>query len=90
MAHLMLFELEGVSAEGDAFYWAERQKMTDLIRNRLFSYPGAAEASPPGLSTGLLAHGLLGAMYQLAKEWTHVGLMAHHLQAMGIGTWRPV
>lgn len=94
VARLTLFELDGVSAEVDAFHRAELQQTTDLIRDLLFPSAEGAGGSP--LSPDLLARGLLGAMFQLAKEWTHAGFdespetMARHLQAIGVGTWRQV
>ncbi|WP_161636052.1 TetR/AcrR family transcriptional regulator [Deinococcus phoenicis] len=96
VARLTLFEMEGVSAEVDAFHRADLQKTTNLIRDLLFSHSGPAEGSSPRLSPDLLARGILGAMYQMAKEWTHAGFdqtpetMARHLQAIGLGTGRQV
>lgn len=96
VARLTLFEMEGVSAEVDAFHRADLRKTTELIRDLLFARPGQGGAASPGLSPDLLARGLLGAMYQLAKEWTHAGFdetpetMARHLQVIGVGTWQQV
>lgn len=91
VARLTLFEMEGVSADVDAFYRADLQKSTDLIRGLMF---GADDDAPADLRPDLLARGVLGAMYQLAKEWTRGGftepseVMARHLVAIGVGVWR--
>lgn len=88
VARLTLFEMEGVSADVDAFYRADLQKSTDLIQELMLA---AARAAPADLRLDLLARGVLGAMYQLAKEWTRGGLteppevMARHLEAIGLG-----
>lgn len=89
VARLTLFEMEGVNAEVDEFLRAELQKTTELIRAMLF---GDASIGPAkDLDPGLLARGVLGALYQLAKEWTRSGfeqsveIMARHMQAIAQG-----
>ena len=88
VARLTLFEMEGMSADVDAFYRADLQKSTDLIQGLMLAAVGDAPAS---LRPDLLARGVLGAMYQLAKEWTRgefaepPEVMARHLEAIGLG-----
>ena len=89
VARLTLFEMEGVDAGVDDFLRAELQKTTELIRVLLF---GEALAGPvPELDPELLARGMLGALYQLAKEWTRAGFqqsdatMARHVRAIALG-----
>lgn len=92
VARLTLFEMEGVSADVDAFYRADLQKSTDLIRALMLTAVGDV---PADLRPDLLARGVLGAMYQLAKEWTRggfaepPGVMARHLKAIGLGVLAP-
>lgn len=89
VARLTLFEMEGVNAEVDEFLRAELQKTTELIQAMLFG--DTTTALPTGLDPELLARGVLGALYQLAKEWTHSGFaqseetMARHMQAIAEG-----
>ena len=68
-ARLVLFEIEGVSEAIDAVYRATLAEWSQLIEAMLFEPVRPAA----GLSTSLLATALMGAIYQLAKQWVQSG-----------------
>jgi AcrR family transcriptional regulator len=70
-ARLVLFELVGVSEALDPVYHAELRHSSELIGRLLFE--GPPQRSAQGLSTELLAAGVMGAVYELAKEWANSG-----------------
>jgi AcrR family transcriptional regulator len=71
VARLLLFELEGVSEQTNATVRQVLDESTDLIIEvickELPRSPGH------GLNAELLASGMMGAVYQLAKVWVHGG-----------------
>jgi AcrR family transcriptional regulator len=88
-ARLTLFEMEGVSASVDAHYAKELATTTDLLANALFS--GITPKGHAKLQAVILAQGIVGALYQIAKEWVRTDfalptdVMARHMQAIAIG-----
>jgi AcrR family transcriptional regulator len=66
-ARLLMFEIEGVSERADAAYRAEMRWSADLIRHRICA--GLPARAANGLNPDLLAAGVVGAVFQLAKEW---------------------
>lgn len=89
-ARLTLFEMEGVSPEVDEHLRTELEKSTTSIDELVFKQQPAKHSQP--LDSHLLARGLLGALYQLAKEWTRSGFdlpvstMVEHYVTLSIGT----
>jgi len=88
-ARLTLFEMEGVSPEVDRFLHLQLAKTASLIEEVAFA--DLPERPEQDLKTSLLAIGLMGALYQLAKEWTRTNFqwadqeLAHHIAALGVG-----
>jgi AcrR family transcriptional regulator len=88
-ARLTLFEMEGVSPEVDGFLRAQLAKTAAQIEQVVFGGPSSRPRH--GLHASLLAVGLMGALYQLAKEWTRTDFerpakeIARHLAALGVG-----
>lgn len=86
---ITLFEMEGVSAAVDAHYAKELAKSTQLFA-QWFLF-GAAKNSAGGLKADVLARGINGALYQIAKEWMRsdfdlpVDVMAYHMQNITVG-----
>lgn len=71
VARLLLFEMEGVSEATDAVMRQVLQEAADLI---LYEIGAGLPARPGGKLDGeLLAMGMMGAIYQLAKVWVHGG-----------------
>ncbi len=66
-ARLLLLEIEGASAQADAVYRAQLRASADFIRFKVCA--GLPDNAHNGLSPGLLATAMMGAIYQLAKEW---------------------
>jgi AcrR family transcriptional regulator len=66
-ARLLLLEIEGASAQADAVYRAQLRASADFIRYQVCA--GLPDNPHNGLSPGLLATAMMGAIYQLAKEW---------------------
>lgn len=88
-ARLTLFEMEGVSPVVDRFLHGQLAKTAVQIEEVVFS---ELRADPKhGLQPALLAIGLMGALYQLAKEWTRTDFklpaneIARHITALGAG-----
>ncbi|WP_342118578.1 TetR/AcrR family transcriptional regulator [Pseudoduganella sp. OTU4001] len=71
VARLLLFELEGVSEATNAVVRQVLRESSDLILHEM----GAGLPAKPGgkLDGELLAIGMMGAIYQLAKVWVHGG-----------------
>lgn len=71
VARLLLFEMEGVSEATDAVMRQVLREAADLILHEI----GAGLPARPGgkLDGELLAMGMMGAIYQLAKVWVHGG-----------------
>jgi AcrR family transcriptional regulator len=67
-ARLLLLEIEGASVQADAVYRAQLRASADFIRFKVCA--GLPDNPQNGLSPGLLATAMMGAIYQLAKEWT--------------------
>lgn len=88
-ARLTLFEMEGVSPVVDRFLHAQLAKTAVQIEEVVFS--GLHARTRQGLQPALLAIGLMGALYQLAKEWTRTDFklpakeIARHIAALGAG-----
>ena len=86
---IILFEMEGVSATVDAYYAQELAKSTQLFVEWFLS--GVKQNGSRNLKTHVLAQGILGALYQIAKEWMRsdfklpVGVMARHMQVVVVG-----
>lgn len=86
---IILFEMEGVSAAADAYYAQELQKSTQLFVE--WFLPRAKQNGTRTLKANILAQGILGALYQIAKEWMRsdfklpVNVMAHHMQVVVVG-----
>jgi AcrR family transcriptional regulator len=86
---VILLEMEGVSAMVDAHYASEIRHTTDLVTQWFFSAP-QPEASQP-LQASVMAQGIVGALYQIAKEWIRADLvqssedMARHMQVLLLG-----
>ena len=66
-ARLILFEVDGVSPRIDATYRTVLRATAGLIQNIIGK--GLPDPSVQGLSAELLAMGMLGAAFQIAKEW---------------------
>lgn len=85
-ARIMLLESEGVSERVNRVGDDEIRASTEMLRRYLFTAPLPAAAQPD-----LLALGILGAIYQLAKMWiTHPGVasveeMAVQVQLLCLG-----
>lgn len=86
---ITLFEMEGVSATVDAHYAQEMAKSAQLFDEWFLS---RVKRSGPGtLDSHVLAQGMIGALYQTAKEWVRsdqklsIDTMAHHAQVVVIG-----
>jgi hypothetical protein len=71
MARLTLFELESVSPFVEAFLRNELEKTASLIEE-LLTGTAPAPAVP-----SLVAIGVMGALYQLAKEWVRSAYRLH-------------
>jgi AcrR family transcriptional regulator len=70
-ARLLLIEIEGASERANATYRARLDISTDLIEHQIC---GGLPAKPAnGLSPRLLCGAMLGAIYQMAKDWTLSG-----------------
>ncbi|NVK42031.1 MAG: TetR/AcrR family transcriptional regulator [Oceanospirillaceae bacterium] len=67
-ARIVLFEMEGASRTTGEHLRAELEKAVALIVELHFE--ALASPAPSGLEPELLSRALLGAIYQLAKEWT--------------------
>lgn len=67
-ARLVLIEIEGASENANQVYRAQLRATSDLIRLAIFRE--LPDNPDNGLSLKLLATAVLGAVYQLAKEWT--------------------
>lgn len=86
---IILFEMEGVSAAVDAHYAQEMAKSTQLFADWFLSR--VVQSRPGTLTAYVLAQGMLGALYQMAKEWVRsnfklpVDTMAYHMQAVAMG-----
>lgn len=86
---IILFEMEGVSASVDLHYAQELAKSTQLFVE-WFLFRGKQNGSRT-LNAYVLAQGIIGALYQMAKEWMRsdfklpVDVMAHHMQVVTIG-----
>lgn len=91
-ARLSLFEMEGVNPEVDRFLHAQLAKSAAMIEEVGFSDLNTMSES--GLKPSLLAIGVLGALYQLAKEWVRTDfqlpakVVARHIASVGIGAIR--
>lgn len=89
IGRIILFEMEGVSATADAHYAQELEKSTQLFIVWFLSRVEMHTA--PGLKAELLAQGMLGALYQMAKEWMRsefelpVDVMAQHVRIIAAG-----
>ena len=70
-ARLVLIEIEGASENANQVYRAQLRSTSDLIRLTIFRE--LPDNPDNGLSLKLLATAVLGAVYQLAKEWTLSG-----------------
>lgn len=71
MARLTLFELEGVSADVERYMYAQWHQTAAMIERLLrVEEPDPATLVP---QPSLVAIGLMGALYQLAKEWVRSG-----------------
>lgn len=86
---ITLFEMEGVSAAVDAHYAQEIAKSTQLFVEWFLS--SVQQNSPSTLNAYVLAQGMMGALYQIAKEWVRsdfklpVDEVAHHMQVVAVG-----
>lgn len=86
---IILFEMEGVSAAVDAHYAQEIAKSTQLFVEWFLFL--VKQSSPSALNAYVLAQGMMGALYQIAKEWMRsdfklpVDVMAHHMQVVTVG-----
>lgn len=83
---VILFEMEGISVATDAYYARELGISTQLfVEWFLF---GAKENASGILKAHVLAQGMVGALYQIAKEWMRsdfnlpAEIMAHHVQCI--------
>ncbi|MBI3730187.1 MAG: TetR/AcrR family transcriptional regulator [Burkholderiales bacterium] len=85
---IILFEMEGVSATVDAYYAQELAKSTQLFVEWFLSRVKQNEAR--NLEAYVLAQGILGALYQIAKEWVRsdfklpVDVVTLHMQVVGV------
>jgi AcrR family transcriptional regulator len=88
-ARLILHEMEGVSALVDAHYANELAHTTELFVRWFF-----ADSKPKRRNTlqaTVLAQGMVGALYQIAKEWMRsefalpTDVVARHMQALAVG-----
>jgi AcrR family transcriptional regulator len=96
VARIVLFEMDGVSAATDATVRAALHTATDLIRQAICR---EMPADPRvDLDPELLASGVMGAVFQLAKVWVQSGYarppedIVRHCYAIFLGTiaqWRP-
>ena len=66
-ARLVLLEIAGARSRGDAAYRTEMARAADVLHRHICA--GLPEHPPNGLSPVLLMRGLLGAVYQMAREW---------------------
>ncbi len=66
-ARLVLIEIEGTSAQANALYRQRLRMSAEMIRIDMLD--GVPADPAKGLSAQVLATGMLGAVYQLAKEW---------------------
>jgi hypothetical protein len=88
---LILFEMEGVSTPVDAHYANELGKSTQLMIDWFLSAATKRRKNP--LRVELVAQGIIGALYQMAKEWMRSGfripadVMARHMQMIAVGTY---
>lgn len=86
---ITLFEMEGVSPAVDTYYAKEMAKSTRLFVE-WFLFRGK-EGNPGNLDAYVLAQAVIGALYQVAKEWMRsdfklpVDVMAHHMQVVTLG-----
>lgn len=86
---IILFEMEGVSAAVDAYYAQEMAKSTQLFVEWFLS--NGQQDSPSTLDPYVVAQGMLGALYQIAKEWMRsdfklpVDVVARHMQIVAVG-----
>ncbi|MFZ6774404.1 TetR/AcrR family transcriptional regulator [Undibacterium sp. SXout7W] len=86
---ITLFEMEGVSAAVDAYYAQEMAKSTQLFVEWFLSR--VKQNSHSTVKAYVLAQGMLGALYQMAKEWMRsdfklpVEVMTHHMQLVAVG-----
>jgi len=86
---IILFEMEGVSASVDMHYAGELAKSAQLFVE--WFLPRVEQNGPSTLSAYVLAQGIIGALYQMAKEWMRsdfklpVDVMAHHMQVVTVG-----
>ena len=62
---MILLEIEGASAQADAAYRTQLRASADFIRFQVCA--GLPDNPRNGLSPGLLATAVMGAIYQLAK-----------------------
>jgi hypothetical protein len=81
--------MEGVSAAVDAHYAQEMAKSTQLFVDWFLSR--VAQSGTGTLEPYVLAQGMLGALYQMAKEWVRsdfklpVDTMVQHIHAVAMG-----
>jgi len=86
---IALFEMEGVSATVDAYYAQEIAKSTQLFVDWFLS--GVQLNSPSTLNCYVLAQGIIGGLYQIAKEWMRsdfelpLDVMTRHMQVVVVG-----
>ncbi|MDE2419642.1 MAG: TetR/AcrR family transcriptional regulator [Gammaproteobacteria bacterium] len=86
---ITLFEMEGVSAAVDAYYAQEMAKSTQLFVEWFLSK--VKQDSPSTVNAYVLAQGMLGALYQMAKEWMRsdfklpIDVMTLHMQVVVVG-----
>jgi AcrR family transcriptional regulator len=66
-ARLVLLEIAGAGERGDAAYRTEMSRAADVVLR--YFVPLLPEHPSNGLSPLLLVRGLMGAVYQLAREW---------------------
>jgi AcrR family transcriptional regulator len=83
---VILFEMEGVCAEVDAHYANELAKSTQLCVDWFLS--SARKKRGAAIKAEVLAQGVIGALYQIAKNWMRSGFllsgeaMARHMQLL--------
>ena len=66
-ARLVLLEIAGARARGDAMYRKEMARAEDVLLQHVCA--GLPEHPSSGLAPVLLVRGLRGAIYQMAREW---------------------
>jgi AcrR family transcriptional regulator len=85
---ITLFEMEGVSAAVDAYYAQELSKSTQLFVE-WFLCSGKLD-SRGALNAYILSQGMIGALYQIAKEWQRsnfrlpVNEIVHHMKVIAV------